>query len=263
MSRKATAKKPVTKKWWFWVIVALLAWGVIGAALGLGDTPAPAATQAPAQTQTPSQETEVPVQTPDSAPAKNNPLDAISIPAADKIAVYHEYDALLTDAYTNGSAATASSEEARKIEDSLAQTVAEKYGISIDDVKNIFLYAEMGYLYDYDVSALRLQHGDLLNATITGTTLIVKAKITSSYSNETTVSQNYYNVCDLIRNQGAAQFEEIQYWAVADMSNGSEQKVVSFTVPKSTIDMVASAAQFADNTLGGYVTDLWVHQSLR
>lgn len=263
MSRKASAKKPVTKKWWFWVIVVLLAWGVIGAALGLGDSPTSTTTQALVQTQVQSQETEAPVQTPDPAPARYNPLDAISIPASDKISVYHEYDALLTDAYTNGSAATASSEEIRQIEDSLAQTVAEKYGISIDDVKSIFLYAEMGYLYDYDLSALWLQHGDLLNATITGTTLIVKAKITSSYSSETTVSQNYYNVCDLIRNQSAAQFEEIQYWDVADMSDGSEQKVVSFTVPKSTIDMVANAAQFADNTLGGYVTDLWVHQSLR
>lgn len=45
--KKASAKKPLTKKWWFWVIVALLAWGIIGAALGLGDTPAPVATPEP------------------------------------------------------------------------------------------------------------------------------------------------------------------------------------------------------------------------
>ena len=59
------------------------------------------------------------------------------------------------------------------------------------------------------------------------------------------------------------QYDEIQYWVVADMTDGSEQKVVSFTVPKATIDMVASAERFADNTLGDYVDELWIHQSLR
>lgn len=186
MSRKAPAKKPITKKWWFWVIVALLAWGIIGAALGLGDTPAPVATQTPAQTQAPVQE--------------------------------------VTSA----------------VEEQTAPVEAEE---SVEP---------------------KIPNGDLLSINVNDDNVaVVKAKITSSYSNKATIDQNYYNVVTLIREYGFNQYDEIQYWAVADMSDGSEQKVVSFTVPKSTIDMVAAAERFADNTLGEYVTDLWVHQSLR
>lgn len=264
--KKKSAKKPITKKWWFWVIAALLAWGVIGAALGLGDTSTPTATQAPVPTLE-SVQTQVPIQEAmtetESVVERNNPLDSIEISEADKRSVYSEYEAAILEAYTTGPAATASSEEARQIEDDLARTIGDKYGISYEDVENIYIYGGLGYLYNYDLSNIHMQFGDFLNANINGTTLVVKAKITSSYSNESTINQNYYNVCDLIRNQGASQFGEIQYWAVADMSDGSEQKVVSFTVPKSTIDMVAAAERFADNTLGDYVTDLWVHQSLR
>ena len=67
---------------------------------------------------------------------------------------------------------------------------------------------------------------------------------------------------DLIRNKGFDEYSEVQYWAVADMTDGSEQKVVSFTVPGEVVKMIADAEAFADNTLGEYVTDLWVHPSL-
>ncbi len=192
-----------------------------------------------------------------------NPLDSIAISKKERIKCYREYAEALEDAYLNGPAATASGDVALQIEEDLARTIGDKYGISFDDVQKISMYGDMGYLYDIDVDSLRLKHGELVKATITGTSLIIKAKITPSYSNKATVDQNYYNACDLIREQGADQFDEIQYWAVADMTDGSEQKVVSFTVPKDTIDAVAAAERFADNTLGNYVADLWVHQSLK
>lgn len=109
----------------------------------------------------------------------------------------------------------------------------------------------------------KILHGELLDVTVNDNNVaVVKAKITPSYSNKATIDQNYYNVVDLIRNKGFDEYSEVQYWAVADMTDGSEQKVVSFTVPGEVVKMIADAEAFADNTLGEYVTDLWVHPSL-
>lgn len=95
-----------------------------------------------------------------------------------------------------------------------------------------------------------------------GKTLVIKAKIKPSYSNKTTISQNYFNVADIIKNQGANSFETIDYWAVADMTDGSEEKVVSFTLDSYTIQNIYDG-NIVDNLIGEYATDLWVHQSLR
>ena len=55
---------------------------------------------------------------------------------------------------------------------------------------------------------------------------MIKAKIESNISKKLTVSQNGFNVEDLILNQEAEKYNEIQYWAVADMADGTESKVV-------------------------------------
>lgn len=111
-----------------------------------------------------------------------------------------------------------------------------------------------------------LEHGELLSVitnVVDGKNVaVVKAKITPSFSNSATVHQNYYNVVDLIENQGFNSYDEIQYWAVADMTDGSEGKVISFTMSKSLIDTVFSIDNFPANTLGSYVDDLWVLPSL-
>jgi flagellar basal body-associated protein FliL len=116
-----------------------------------------------------------------------------------------------------------------------------------------------------EASAYTLEHGELLEANtneIDGqNVLVVKAKIASSYDNGATINQNYYNVEDLIQSQGCDEFDEIQYWAVADMSDGSEQKVVSFTVDADLIQQIADKKVVA-NQLGDYVTDLWILPSL-
>ena len=92
--------------------------------------------------------------------------------------------------------------------------------------------------------------------------IVVKAKIEPSYSNEATVNQNYFNVENLIQEQGCDAFDELQYWAVADMTDGSEQKVVSFTVSSSLIQMIAEGSVPA-NQLGDYVDDLYILPSLQ
>jgi len=91
--------------------------------------------------------------------------------------------------------------------------------------------------------------------------VVVKAKITANLTNSLTVSQNYHNVVDLIQNQGYDDCE-LQYWAVADMSSGSEDKVVSFTVPKDLVSQIA-AGDIAATQLGDLVEDFYIHPSLK
>lgn len=92
--------------------------------------------------------------------------------------------------------------------------------------------------------------------------LVIKTKIEKKYSNKATINQNYFNIADYIRKNNVSKFSEIQYWAVADMSNGNESKVVSFTVPKTIIDGIL-AENIVDNQLGDYVTDLYILESLK
>lgn len=108
-----------------------------------------------------------------------------------------------------------------------------------------------------------IEFGDLLDLVDNGTTVVVKAKISPSYSNKSTIDQNYFNIEELVQKHGFNKYEEIQYWAVADMTDGSESKVISFTVPKSTIAGLAEG-KIPANRLGedGYVTDLWILPSL-
>lgn len=110
--------------------------------------------------------------------------------------------------------------------------------------------------------AISLQYGELLSLHEQDGIAVVKAKIAPSFSNSATVSQNYYNIEALVKKHGFDKYDEVQYWAVADMTDGSEQKVISFTVPHDVLTKIA-AGKLAINQLGSYVADLWVHQSLR
>ena len=111
-----------------------------------------------------------------------------------------------------------------------------------------------------------LEHGELMSVItneIDGkNVIVVKAKITPSYNNKATVDQNYYNVESLIREQGCDSFDELQYWAVATMTDGSEQKVVAFTISSSLIKMIVDGSVPA-NQLGDYVDDLYILPSLQ
>lgn len=92
--------------------------------------------------------------------------------------------------------------------------------------------------------------------------LIVKTKIEPSYNNEATINQNYFNVCDLIKNQGCNKYNEIQYWAVADMTSGKENKVVSFELDKDSIDKIYNN-EIPENSIDEIADHLYIHQSLR
>lgn len=116
---------------------------------------------------------------------------------------------------------------------------------------------------ELDTADLSLHTGDLLYVNYCGNGLvIVKAKIQSLFSNEQTINQNYYNVGQLIKDNGFDSCEELQYWAVADTTNGDEVKVISFTVDKATIDKIENGS-IVDNQLGDYVSDLYILPSLQ
>lgn len=116
-----------------------------------------------------------------------------------------------------------------------------------------------------DENEYTLQFGDLLSTienNIDGkNVIVVKAKITSSLTNKMTIDQNYHNVEDLIKNQGCDKFDEIQYWAVADMEDGSESKVISFTVDSDLIQKIKNDTVVAIQ-MGDYVSDLYILPSL-
>lgn len=107
--------------------------------------------------------------------------------------------------------------------------------------------------------------GDLVSVTETKmqdkNICVIKAKITPSYNNKATIKQNYINIEHLIQNMGYDQYDELQYWAVADMADGTESKVFSCTVNKSLISSIKAGVISVD----GYevmVDDLWILPSL-
>ena len=58
------------------------------------------------------------------------------------------------------------------------------------------------------------------------------------------------------------QYDELQYWAVADMTDGSEQKVISFTVPHDTLEKIANGS-IVEGQLQSYSTDVWLSPALQ
>lgn len=111
-----------------------------------------------------------------------------------------------------------------------------------------------------------IAHGELLDYTeyendgVRG--LTIKVKISSSWSAEMTVKQNYRNIEHLVKECGASDFNWIQYMASHDMTDGSVQKVISFTVPEFAIKGIA-AGNIPTDEYEDYIEDLWLHEELR
>ena len=98
-------------------------------------------------------------------------------------------------------------------------------------------------------------YGELLDLTETDGICVLKYKITSSATKKMTVNQNYYTVVNFIKDGGGDQYDEIQYWAVADMQDGSESKVISFTVSKDLIEKIKDGTVLPTK-MGDYVDEL-------
>lgn len=108
----------------------------------------------------------------------------------------------------------------------------------------------------------KAKFGEVKEANALGKSLTIKFKIEPSYNNEATINQNSFNVEDLILNQKGDQYETINYWAVADMEDGSEGKVISFTLDKGLIEAVKNR-----NLIGKKIVeranDVWILPSLK
>ena len=157
-------------------------------------------------------------------------------------------------------------------EDAAIQTVADAHGLTYQDIMQIQYWAVLGKLSAFDPSAVTLKRGELLDVQTNYRILIVKAKITPVYNlrldidKELTVYQNYQNAWHIIHEFAGQEFpfDELQYWAVADMTDGSEGKVISFTVPAPIIaHILAAPYDYADIDLAAAVSDLWILPSLR
>lgn len=121
-----------------------------------------------------------------------------------------------------------------------------------------------GNIGGYSANSPTVKYGELLELNDNREekdVVVVKAKISPSTTNKLTVEQNFHNVVDLVKNQGFDNCE-LQYWAVADMSNSSEDKVISFTVPQDVVEQVASGDVVATE-LQDLVVDLWILPSLK
>lgn len=112
-----------------------------------------------------------------------------------------------------------------------------------------------------DKSEYSISHGELLDVTITGDIMVVKTKIEPSLTNTMTIQQNGFNVEKIILDNDMSDINELQYWAIADMTNGSESKVISFTLDKYMIDAVKNKSLFGADIVDN-AKDVWIHPSL-
>lgn len=111
-------------------------------------------------------------------------------------------------------------------------------------------------------NSVKLKFGELLEVNESDDKVVVKAKIEPSTSNKTTIDQNGYNVEDLIINQGFDKYNEIQYWAVADMTDGEESKAVSFTLSKDLITKIKNE-EVVGNQIIDNADDVYILPSLK
>lgn len=111
-------------------------------------------------------------------------------------------------------------------------------------------------------SSYKAKFGQILEANQLGNNLTIKFKIEPSSSNKLTIDKNGFNVEDLITNQGCDQFDQINYWAVADMTDGSESKVISYTLNKDLIQKIKDKKVFGQQ-IASMADSVWILPTLK
>lgn len=155
-------------------------------------------------------------------------------------------------------------------DDAVLSSVSRKCGVTKEEVSLAYGFVSMNYgivrdaagYATTDPASMKPIYGKLSKAEAFGSTLDVTVSIDWIASNSSTVYQNYFNVCDLIQNQGADSYTTINYTATMPTTDGGTATVVFFVVPKTAIDKV-KAGNFAEITLSEYVDDLWIHPQLQ
>ena len=100
-----------------------------------------------------------------------------------------------------------------------------------------------------------------VNDLVSPKVIVIKTKITSNLTNKMTIGQNFYNVQGVAKS-GEYNDYDIRYWAVADLTNGSESKVISFDVPSDVMKQLAND-RILPGDLEKYVNNFWVLPSLK
>ena len=155
-------------------------------------------------------------------------------------------------------------------DDAVLTSISRKYGITKDEALLAYGFVGMNYEVVRDAAGyttadpvnLKPKYGKLSKAEAFGSTLDVTVSIDWIASNSSTVYQNYFNVCDMIQNQGADAYLTINYTATMPTTDGGTAAVVFFTVPKNAIDII-KAGDFPEITLPDYAEDLWIHPQLQ
>ena len=117
----------------------------------------------------------------------------------------------------------------------------------------------------FDKDACIIPHGTLLRCDVDGNTLKLKVEITDLEINgdhEMAIRQNYYNVDEIIWEQGGEVFDRIEYRAVMKMPNGKKEKAVSFSLSKEVISNLYAEIILADD-LGEYADNLYINPKLQ
>ncbi len=155
-------------------------------------------------------------------------------------------------------------------DDEVLSKVSKKFSTTKDDAFLAYGFVGMNYetvrsAAGYDTANpdnLKPKFGKLSKAEAFGSTLDITVKIDWILSGSSTVNQNYFNVCDMIQNQGADAYTTINYTAIMSTTDGGTTTVVFFVVSKSAIDLI-KAGNFPEITLSDYVDDLWIHPQLK
>lgn len=131
-----------------------------------------------------------------------------------------------------------------------------------DTVQNKYSNEEIKTNSNNKLNIYSVKHGELLDVYQDEGLVIIKTKIDYAYSKKSTINQNGFNIEHIIEDNNMENIDEIQYWAVADMGNGYDEKVVSFTMDKNLINKVKNGS-----VAGAYIvdeaSDVWIHTSLR
>lgn len=117
------------------------------------------------------------------------------------------------------------------------------------------------YYGDVDLQGLQLEHGEFLSVVQAGGTVTIQARIRENLTNEMTINANYFNIESLVTKHGFNVCEKIRYFAVMDIG-GTDTKVMSFEVDKSTIDAIYGEKIFGSQ-IGDHVQELWVAPGLK
>ena len=198
---------------------------------------------------------------PSSSPSPENEAGssepAAIIPLPEQIKLYKEIQAGF-DSFDYDSV---SFEDGDAYSDKVVSDAAEHFGLSADDAFYIYNQVATGAAYHFDPSCLKTYSGHVLDYAIRGTNITITVKTGSNLSKSSIIKQNYFDAHRLVKSIRDYPFSTLTYLAVADMTDGTESKIIQFTVPEETIAGVLDGSiletQLCDN-----ITALYLHPSL-